>query len=107
MKDKRILFIGMKPKRSVQRYVECEIEKWIEREQSALMPGRAEYQIKVEREETHPFYHCSIDLGLGPCTLKAQEGGRSLHVALSNALRRLRVTTSPRIMKNMNVRSFA
>lgn len=93
---KKILFVGMRPKRSLSRQVECELEKWINEEQSALLPGKADYQIKVEREEAYPYYQCSVEVSFGPCKLKAQEGGKTLQAALSNSLRRMRVVSAPR-----------
>lgn len=95
MEEKRILFIGMKPKKTLARYVECELEKWISQEQSALMPERAEYRVEVACEEVHPYYQCSVEVGFGPYKLRSNEGGKTLQAALSNALRRMRVVATP------------
>ena len=92
----RILFIGMKPKCSIKRMVESELERWISQEKSPLVAGPAEYQVKIEKEEVFPFYRCSIEVGFGACRLKAQEGAKTLQAALSHALRRMRVVTTPR-----------
>jgi len=91
MTGKRILFVGMKPKKSVSRYVEREVEKWISQEQSALISGRAEYFVEVAREEAFPFYQCSVEVGFGPYQMRSNEGGKTLEAALSNSLRRMRV----------------
>lgn len=107
MEGKRILFVSMKPKRSMVRYVECELEKWVDREQSALVPGRAEYEVRIEREESSPYYHCFVDMGFGPCRLRSQEGGKTLQVALNNALRRLRVVSTPPPVQASRFESFA
>ena len=97
----RILFLGMKPKRSVTRQIEAELEKWIAQEQCALMPGSAEYEVKVEKEEAFPYYHCFVEIGFGPHRFKSIEVAKTLQGALSNALRRMRVVSSSNRMPSV------
>ncbi|MGZ3712685.1 MAG: hypothetical protein ACXVBE_13055, partial [Bdellovibrionota bacterium] len=92
----KILFTGMKPRPSQIRYVESEVESWISREQSVLMPGRAEYFVRIESEEGFSYYHCFVEVEFGSYRLSALEGGRTLSGALTNALRRMRVANKPK-----------
>lgn len=81
--------------------------KWIAQEQCALMPGSAEYEVKVEKEEAFPYYHCSVEIGFGSLRFRSIEGAKTLQGALSNALRRIRVVSSSNRNASHSIQSVA
>lgn len=86
-----VQFFGMKPTRTLVRYVERQVEKWVEREQFAgSSPRDAKIHVLIEREETDSHYFCSIEVKRGLDQWRSYEGDRSLHDALKNALRNLK-----------------
>lgn len=83
-------FFGMKPTRSLQRYVERQIEKWIERQQTLLFfPKSGSYEVQIERTSEFPYYECALEVRLGGREWRGRDSGRTLHDALNGALRRL------------------
>jgi hypothetical protein len=59
-------FLGMKPARSLFRFVERQVEKWIERERSLLfLPRVAHYNVQVEKTAEHPLYQCAMRITIG------------------------------------------
>ncbi len=86
-----VQFFGMKPTRTLVRYVERQVEKWVEREQfSGSSPRDAKVHVLIEREETGSFYYCSIEVSQGSDRWRSYESDRSLHDALKSALRNLK-----------------
>lgn len=92
MEDKEhIRFVGMKPTRSLLRFVERQVKKWISREQGLLfLPKSADYKVRVEREENYPYYQCDVEVCIGSRRWHSFECGRTLHDALTHALRRMK-----------------
>ncbi len=86
-----VQFFGMKPTRTLLRYVERQVEKWIEREQrSAVPPEDPEFHVQIEREESGAYYYCAIEIKIRSDEWRSYESDRSLHDALKNALRDLK-----------------
>ena len=87
----RVQFSGMRPTRSLQRDVERQIEKWIEREQSLLfLPRTGSFVAHIERTSEFPYYECALEIAIGAREWRSFEGGRTLHDALKSALRHLK-----------------
>lgn len=90
-KSKQVVVYGVKPHRVLLRSIERQVEKWIEREQSLLfLPKHAEYRVEVEKEDTDPFFGCSLKIRIGSREWRSHEGGKTIQEAVSQALKRLR-----------------
>ncbi|MGE4232643.1 MAG: hypothetical protein AB7F43_04865 [Bacteriovoracia bacterium] len=96
MEDKeKIQFVGIKPTRSLFRYVELQVEKWISRERSLLfLPKSADYKVRVERDKAYPHYQCNVEVRIGSKRWHSFECGRTLHDTLNHALRHMRLITT-------------
>lgn len=93
MEDRKngIVIRGIKAHRALVRSIECQIEKWIEREQDLqFLPRHREYKVEVDREDEQPFFHCSIKIRIGSREWRSYEGGKTIQESVSQALRHLR-----------------
>lgn len=87
----RIVIRGLKAHRSLVRSIECQVEKWIERERSLLfLSKQSEYRVEVDKEDEHPFFHCSIRIRIGSREWRSREGGKTIQESVGQALRHLR-----------------
>lgn len=89
--EESIQFIGMKPTRTLLRYVKRQLEKWLDREFSGVLrDGNFEYSVQIEREETGSYYYCAISLKMNFKEWRSYGSERTLHEALKLALRDLK-----------------
>lgn len=92
MEDKKMIqFFGIIPTRSLLRFVEAKIKKWIERELIYRdCPKNLTYHIQVERDETFPYYECAAEVQIDSHEWRGHGSGRTLHEALNRALKHLK-----------------
>lgn len=86
-----LTFTGVNPTRSMIRYVQRQIAKWIEHE-CGVSGGCAEYaryRVHIDRSAIYPYYSCTIDCDLGGKPYRSVESGRTLHEAMAQALKHL------------------
>jgi len=97
----RVEFFGMKPTRSLQRHVERQIEKWIERQQTLLFfPKTGNFSVQIERATECPKYECAIEVRIGTREWRSYEEGRTLQDALMATLKHLKISQVLSISKN-------
>lgn len=88
----RISFFGMKPKHSVERVLEREMERWLAQEERPNAPEPSHYQVRITSEREEPFYYCRVDAKVDGCRWIANESGKTPELALRNSLNRMRVS---------------
>jgi hypothetical protein len=74
----QIIFLGLKPTKALESFVQKQIEKWINREQSLLfLPKESSYEVTLEREIGNKIWE-SYDTGktVEDALLKAIQGLR-------------------------------
>lgn len=95
----KISFSGMKPKHSVERVLEREMERWLAQEERPNAPEPSHYQVRITSESEAPFYYCRVDAEVDGCRWIANESGKTPELALRNSLKRMRVS---RVQNNSN-----
>lgn len=81
---------GLKPSRSLLRQIERRMEKWGESDDARKFIGRTwSYSLEVERIDTSMF-HCWLQIKTETAAWRSQDSGKTIHAAISNALRRLK-----------------
>jgi hypothetical protein len=85
--NRMISFFGLKPPRSIQRAVQTQIDKWIERKKNLLtLPNKeCSYQVRFEQDEAGFF--CHVHIQIGTCTWDSNDLGKSVQEALFRALK--------------------
>lgn len=91
MEQNTISFYGLKPTRALQHEIEHRLEKWIQRERGWLNNERPwTYSVDIERSGCPYLYHCSVEISTASERLHSQGSARTLHNALTHALKQLR-----------------
>jgi len=100
--ENQIQLIGIKPNKSLFRFVERHIEKWISRERSLLfLPNRSSYRVTIEREADH-CYFCHLQVTIGPRTWESYANERTFQEALLHAIRQLKTPFIPPLSQKPN-----
>lgn len=87
----KITFSGVNPPHATSKIIERQIQKWIDREQSLLfLPKRASYTAHIDRED-YRFYTCHIEIQIGSREWSGIEEGRSIHEAVQNTLKYMKL----------------
>lgn len=88
---KQIIFYGTKPTRSLERFVEKHLEKRLEQESSfSRCVERCSFKVMIERDEKRPLVSCHIRVQTSSRIWEGQETGKTIQLALIQAIRRLR-----------------
>lgn len=96
----QIRLIGIQPTKSLFRFIENRIEKWISQQQGLLLfPAQGCYHVVIDRETEH-LYCCHLKITLGSRTWESYAGEKTLQDALLKAIKRLRSTWIPPFPQN-------
>jgi hypothetical protein len=84
----KISYFGPKPARTVQRTVQKQLDKWIERKKSAhSLNKESHYQVRFEQTPEVKGCFCHYRIQIGTCTWEGYDVGRSIEESLHLALR--------------------
>ena len=101
--ENKIVFVGMKPTKTLERFVQKQIEKWINREQSLLfLPKKSFYEVTLEREIDPPSADCHLRIQIGTKIWESYDTGKTLQDALLKAIQDLRPPCLEAIPSKMN-----
>jgi hypothetical protein len=83
-----VLFSGIKPIRSIQKAVQKQLEKWVDRKKGLLsLHKESWYQVRFEQERPAQSCLCSLRIQIGTCKWEGTAVGKSVPEALSRALK--------------------
>jgi hypothetical protein len=87
----QIIFLGLKPTKALESFVQKQIEKWINREQSLLfLPKESSYEVTLEREIDPPSSDCHLRVQIGNKIWESYDTGKTVEDALLKAIQGLR-----------------
>ena len=87
----QIVFLGMKATKALERFVQKQMEKWINREQSLLfLPEESSYEVTLERETDPPTSDCHLRVQIGTKMWESYDRGKTVQDALLKAIPGLR-----------------
>jgi hypothetical protein len=91
--NRMISFIGIKPPRPLQKAVEKQLEKWVERKKNLLsLHKESWYQVRFAQENNQNLYQCSVRVQIGACKWEGAGVGKTLEEALFLALKSPMIT---------------
>jgi ribosome-associated translation inhibitor RaiA len=93
----QIVFLGTKPTRPLERFVQKQLKKWLEQERSfSQFTEHCSFRVMIEKDERRPRASCHIQVRTGSQTLESQESGKTIQLALIHAIERLRSSRAER-----------
>ncbi len=91
-----IQFSGFRPKRTVERAIVSDLERWISQETHTTYPEPCSFEVHVTSEGNLPFYYCRVEAVIGECRWLSDEAGKSPLSALEKSLKKMRVCRGSR-----------
>ncbi len=86
--NRKITFFGAKPNRTVQRAIQKQLEKWIDRKKSGhSLERESSYQVSFEHNPTDNSCFCHAKIQIGNCIWECHDVGRTIQESLFLALK--------------------